>query len=419
MDNLKSFLKAQALSAVAGLAFWQLAIIGQQGAGSVSVSPAVRPAQPSRQRLSRAIGMAAEYLEQSCDTRGRFAYLVDTDSGQVSPSYNIVRHAGAIYSLAMLNRAQPDSNALSAMVRAANFIRTNYLAPEERSNALAIWSLPTPVRIKADLGAAGLGLAAFAAVDRARPNTVPLDQLQGLGRFVLFLQEPDGGFYSRYLAGKGLDRDWQSLYYPGEATLGLVSLYKLDKSRAWLVAAGRALARLAADRTGPQEVPPDHWALIAMAEFLPYYGQSACPVSRLVLLQHAARICDRFLHEQITDAPNARLNGGFDPGGRTTPAAIRLEGLLAALEFLPKNDGGLRSRIEIAVQRGVEFLIDAQITSGPFAGGMPEAVLGTDSGMAGNARNASKIRIDYVQHALSAWLRYEELSRSRRAHHNR
>jgi hypothetical protein len=154
--------------------------------------------------------MAGEYLEQNCDTRGRFAYLVDTDSGHVSPSYNIVRHAGAIYSLAMLNRVHPGSNAVNAMVRAANFMRTNYLAPEERSNALAIWSLPAPVRIKADLGAAGLGLAAFAAVDRARPNTVPLDQLQALGRFVLFLQKPDGGFYSRYLAGKGLDRDWQS-----------------------------------------------------------------------------------------------------------------------------------------------------------------------------------------------------------------
>ncbi len=129
------------------------------------------------------------------------------------------------------------------------------------------------------IGAAGLGLAAFAAVDRTRPNTVPLDQLQALGRFVLFLQKPDGGFYSRYLAGKGLDRDWQSLYYPGEATLGLVSLYELDKSREWLIAASRALARLAEDRAGPQEVPPDHWALIAMAEFLPYYDQSACPVS--------------------------------------------------------------------------------------------------------------------------------------------
>jgi hypothetical protein len=156
-----------------------------------------------------------------------------------------------------------------------------------------------------------------------------------------------------------------------------------------------------------------------MAEFLPYYGQSACPVSRAVLLQHAARICDRFLREQIVDAPNARLNGGFDPAGRTTPAAIRLEGLLAALEFLPKSDGGLRARIETAVQRVIEFLMDAQITSGRFAGGMPETVLGTDSGMAGNTTNASKIRIDYVQHALSAWLRYEKFCRVRPTRHAR
>jgi hypothetical protein len=38
---------------------------------------------------------------------------------------------------------------------------------------------------------------------------------------------------------------------------------------------------------------------------------------------------------------------------------------------------------------------------------MPGAVLAT--GSTRNARSAAEIRIDYVQHALSAWLRYEEL----------
>ena len=317
-----------------------------------------------------------------------------------------------MYALAMLNRVHPDRNAVDAMVRAANFMRADYLALDARSNALAVWSRPPPASRKAELGAAGLGLVALSGVEQAQPSAIPLAELQAMGKFVLFLQKTDGSFYSRYFANRGLDRDWQSLYYPGEAVLGLVSLYELDHSRKWLLAAGKGLAYLAESRVGSQEVPPDHWALIATAEFLPYYDQSGCPVSRAELVQHAARLCHRLLHEQITNAPDARVDGAFDPAGRTTPTAIRMEGLLAALGFLPKSEADLRTRINVAVERGTQFLLNAQITSGPYAGGMPGAVLA--DGAPSKAQSVSEVRIDYVQHALSAWLQYENLHQARR-----
>jgi hypothetical protein len=411
-ENSPYYLKVGLIvAAVLMVLFYQAAV------AQTTITPealAGRTVPPFVQQLGRAVSLSAKYLEHNCDTSGRFAYLVDTDSGQTLPSYNIIRHAGAIYALAMLNHFHPDSKAVSTMVRAANFTRTNYLISDARSNALAIWSRPAPANRVAELGAAGLGLVALTAVEHAQQGTVPLDQLQALGRFVLLLQKADGSFYSRYFADKGLDRDWQSLYYPGEAVLGLVNLYELDRSQRWLVAAGKGLAYLAESRQGPQAVPPDHWALIATAEFLPYSDQSGCPVSRAELVRDAARICDRFLHEQIAAAPDAKLNGGFDPGGRTTPTAIRLEGLLAALEFLPNSDGDLRARVEVAVERGIAFLLNAQIISGPFAGGMPGTVLATGSSR--SVRSVSEVRIDYVQHALSAWLRYEELYQHSGAH---
>ena len=381
---------------------------GIQGQSQRSLASAPdQRAYRSSTDVSPAVVTAGAYLQQNCDVHGRFAYLVDTESGERSPSYKVVRHAGAIYALTMLNRVHPDSNAVSTMVRAADFLRANYLAPDPRSSAFAVLSRPPPANRKAELGAAGLGLVALSGVEQVRPDTVPLTELEAMAKFVLFLQRQDGSFYSRYFADKGLDRNWQSLYYPGEAVLRLVSLYEINHSKKWLVAAGKRLAYLAQSREGTQEVPPDHWALIATAKFLPHYEQSACPVSRVELVQHAQRICERFLREQVTDASDARLDGGFDPGGRTTPSAIRLEGLLAALEFLPRSDAELRARIETAVQRGIVFLLNAQIISGPYAGGMPGAVVATGSPR--NIRSASEIRIDYVQHAMSAWLRYEEL----------
>jgi hypothetical protein len=126
------------------------------------------------------------------------------------------------------------------------------------------------------------------------------------------------------------------------------------------------------------------------------------------LIAHAARISRSFLTEQIAEAPGAKLNGGFDPGGRTTPTATRLEGLLATLEFLPADEADLRAQIEAAVRSGIAFLLRAQIAAGPYAGGMPQTVLDPSSDPQ-NAGRGADVRIDYVQHALSAWLRYQRL----------
>jgi hypothetical protein len=183
-------------------------------------------------------------------------------------------------------------------------------------------------------------------------------------------------------------------------------MYEADHSRQWLDAAAKALSYLAKSRAGISTVPPDHWALIATAKLLPYCEKAACPTSRRQLIQHAIQICNSILREQITSPFRSRLDGAFDTDGRTAPAATRLEGLLAALEFLPKEYNELREKIETATAKGIAFLLRAQIKSGPYVGGMPGAEVSADE-------EASTIRIDYVQHALCAWLRYRELLQKR------
>jgi hypothetical protein len=68
----------------------------------------------------------------------------------------------------------------------------------------------------------------------------------------------------------------------------------------------------------------------------------------------------------------------------------------------------LRKQIEVAAKLGVDFLLHAQIKSGPFAGGMP-AVTPRASVVMKPSALESEVRIDYVQHALCAWLRFENL----------
>ncbi len=371
-------------------------------------SGASLPAAPSstRAQINQAIALSAGYLERTCGPDGKFIYEIDINTGKKSNSYDIVRHAGAMYSLAMLNRSQHDQQAVDAMVRAAAFLRQNYIGPGVRPGQLVVWSEPLARQSEsrhrdAELGATGLGLVALAEVKRVDPKAVPLEELQSLGRFLLFLQKDDGSFISKYREKSGPVQDFESLYYPGEAALGFITLYETDHSRNWLIAAGNALSFLARSRAGLPTVPADHWALIASARLLQYCEQNSCPgSSREGLVNHAIQICNSILHEQFRGSNAVGMDGAFDEVGSTAPVATRLEGLLAALEFLPKD--GLRMKIEAVAARGVAFLLRMQIGSGPYSGGMPGA-------FANRALDSSEVRIDYVQHAVCAWLRYRIL----------
>ncbi len=204
----------------------------------------------------------------------------------------------------------------------------------------------------------------------------------GFGTISAFLQKSDGSFYSKFRGATGLDPDSKSLYYPGEAALGLIALYETDHSKDWLFAAATAMKFLANSRAGlaDTDVPPDHWALIATAKLLPYCEEDACPISRDALIRHAERICHSLLLGQLIHPSGQGLDGSFDATGRTVPTATRMEGLLAAWEFLPeKENAKLRARIEDAANHGVAFLLRAQIRSGPLSGGMPGAVFGDTS----------------------------------------
>jgi hypothetical protein len=134
---------------------------------------------------------------------------------------------------------------------------------------------------------------------------------------------------------------------------------------------------------------------------LPYCTHGECSTSRDELLRYAIQICNRLLSAQQNQPDNPALNGAFDQGGRISPAATCIEGLLATLEFLPKEDIDLRARIQTATTRGVVFLLRAQITSDPYVGGMPQAYIF-------GAPSEIPVRIDYVQHSLSAWIRYKK-----------
>jgi hypothetical protein len=374
-----------------------------------------------------AIERSARYLTQAVGADGQFLYRVNPEGMNPRPvDYNVLRHAGAIYALATYYRHwRADVQSRPALLRAGRFLQTCCLgALPARPDMLGVWSPPTLTgddRLQVKLGGNGLGLVALMNLEAIAPGFTSLEELRGLGRFIVYMQKTDGGFFSRYDPQRGGRRDrWVSVYYPGEAALGLLLLYEHDPSPVWLRSAIKALEYLAHSRANQSSVPADHWALLATARLLradtqgkPGYATWHNPPSeplREFLIGHAAQIAESILDTQIERADDPVLAGGFASDGRTAPTATCLEGLLAALSILPREYATLRERIKHAVHAGMAFLLRAQIRSGPQAGGMPRAVRSMAPGQDSQRdyRRAGEIRIDYVQHALSALLQYVE-----------
>lgn len=365
--------------------------------------------------LEAAIESGARYLARATKPSGDFVYLDNLQPGHsYRPVYNVLRHAGTMYALADYCLAYPDADPeiKAALGRAAHWLQTKYIAPvEDVEGVLAIWSLPSdrggdgPREIK--LGGIGLGLVGLLQTEKVLPGTTRLEVLRKLGEGILWLQKPEGNFYSKYdpLKGGKLD-DWVSLYYPGEAALGLAMLAEHETDialkRRWSNGAAHAIGYLARSRENEKNIPADHWALIASARLWMLQDGDSAMVSREEILRHAVQICETILRDRA-------LRGFY-----TTPIATRLEGMLAALTFLPPKEEKLRAAMEEEIERGVLFLMKAQATEGHLKGALPRAskVLlgGTQSTF--EDRRADEVRIDYTQHALSAWLEYRRQKQS-------
>lgn len=371
--------------------------------------------------LQKAVHGSAAYLVGHIDSRGQFVYRVNMNPDvRVKPRYNMLRHAGTMYALAMYARRHPErSDAVrDVLVRASGFLKHASLGGVAgHADMLAIWSRPTLTHnnkdgLQAKLGGTGLGLVALLSVEQVLPGTTELDVLRKMGRFLCFMQNDDGSFYSKFFPdARGRQGEWGSLYYPGEAALGLLMLHERDPSGPWLDAATRAISYLARKRAPQETVVADHWVLLATAELLVKHREPSA-AERDKMVRHAVQICEGILSGVPRVSPEPGIRGVLTNSAMTCKTSTRLEGLLASLTFLPAEHEQLRERIASVVHDAVRFLVRTQVREGRYAGGMPRAMgMSASDGDVpdGTGTRVTEIRIDYVQHAMCAMMEYERL----------
>jgi hypothetical protein len=201
----------------------------------------------------------------------------------------------------------------------------------------------------------------------------------------------------------------QYLYYSGEATLALVRAHELTGDASDLAAATRGLSHL----VGPAwrffgdryYFGEEHWTCQAMADLWDRAPDRAA-LDFCARWQAYGRKLQLRTGDAVYDADGAIGVGPiFTP--RLTPVASRAEAGIATLDVLLRERAGGVDALDEQQRRALALLVRRQLRPGPVAVfSSPESVYGA---MPGSEVDLA-LRIDYVQHAGSAMIRWLDLA---------
>jgi hypothetical protein len=345
--------------------------------------------------LDRALLLAAareggRYLTRITDPKGRFTYSYFAKSDHIADTYNLVRHAGTVYAMAELYEVAPDPLLARALDRALAFL-LEHVVPAGGDTALVA------CKDREKLGGNALAAVAIARHAEATGCREHLPLLIKLGRRLLDLQAENGEFPVHLMTwpgGKPLDH--VSEYYPGEALLALLRIEPFDPEGPWLDRAERGARWLIEVRDAgleTYELAHDHWLLYAL-----------CGLMRRrpgdLYRDHALKIAAAIVEGRNTDPMWPDWYGSWYRPPRSTPAATRSEGLVCAYEIAQKaGDKERAAAILTALRDAVSFQLTMQFRP-ESAMHLPKPWLAL-GGFHASLTNY-EIRIDYVQHNLSA-----------------
>jgi uncharacterized protein YyaL (SSP411 family) len=326
---------------------------------------------------------------------GSFHYYYDAATDRVEPRrYNIVRHAGTALSLLDLYAATRDGRYLASSRRAITFLKTRFRAA--RSGG-AVYVLDYDG--KAKLGANGLALAALARQIHLDRKLADRRNATRLAHLILVMQHNDGSFEMRYRLQSADEQAFESLYYPGEALLGLIRLFSVNGDQRLLGAARRGAGFLIESQQRMNPPPPDAWLMQALGE-LYKTGPEAKYAS------HAMALAEAMIAEQYDDNDGADYAGGFGPGPpRATPAASRAEGLVSAYRLARSTGDPRAAKIATALKACARFQLTQQFTV-ENSTSLPNPARARGGFREGPA--SGRIRIDFVQHNISSLLSIAE-----------
>lgn len=355
-----------------------------------------------KKELTQAIELTKNnYFKNVVNRRGKFIYSFLPYENRRESRYNILRHAGTIYSMLEVYEIMPDEELLKSIKRAFKFL-TRSIKP------FTINGKEVKVVVERDIqkvGGNALAIVALAKYTEITGDEQYISLMQDLASWLRENQDERGEFIiHKQQHSTGEAYDFISHYYPGEAILGLARLYQIDKQEQWLDVAEDAAKFLINIRDNDctvHDIAHDHWLLYGLNDL---YRER----KNQIYLDHSIFISEAIMRTQITeqDASRKELIGGYVPKSgndpSSTPVACRSEGLSAAYR-LARDFGHVEiaERMLYAISQGIKYQLQMQYR--------PESVLYfRRKRLALGAVHASfrnySMRNDFTQHSLSSFV---------------
>jgi hypothetical protein len=317
----------------------------------------------------RAAVESAWHLALLLRTDGRFNYRYDASICTTYGGYNLVRHAGCAWILAVASLECRGNDALrDASLRAIRWITMNSLTPTGE-NGLGVVEDGC-----VKLGANALAILAIVALPMQSQANVEI--AQRLSAHIWSQQLPSGDFAHKWHAETGRPLSFVSAYYTGEALFAMLTASaalgddsQFSRARSTLIALADA---------GYGILQQSHWMM---------YAVETCDRTRAspALYSYVGKLIDNIL-----------TNTSYRARQRSTPVACRTEALLSYLRMPLARSPSQMTRAAgayIAIEENLAIQLGSRLQNGAFR----------------KSAHDSEVRIDYLQHNIQSLLGHARL----------
>lgn len=240
-----------------------------------------------REYARELIGGSAKYLTANVKEDGSFVYDYYPQYDLSTDSYNIIRHAGTVWSMSQAYQLFPSEELHSSIVRAADYLVD---ALDYNSDGAAF--LRDREGEEYTLGGSGLAILAFNEVQEALNTKNYQTAALALGEGILFMQQESGCFNQVLDMDFKVKEQFRTIYYDGEGTFALCKLYSMTGDEKWLIAASKAMDYFIAN---DYVLFGDHWQAYSVNELTKYItdNQNYWDYAMAIVTENKASLVDR------------------------------------------------------------------------------------------------------------------------------